>query len=239
MTKSPGLDWSNTNSGHDYEWDSDKCSLQIQTQSTTNNDEFLSVYFMGEEEAIEDFNHDDHNRIAPRFIDIKFSEPMKYHVGQCFVNLVTMKLFDNPPPSKTGKIWTITKSDTQLLIQCSGIQVLTMDFNSAPNGDCERKWPSIIRKIRFSDKDTVSRCFRTVSTCSFEPENGDISVQPSPKLIPETVLPILPGAIVTLYCDHDWFKLNGDKELTCTESGSFKDFPPTACSRGDLNIVTL
>ena len=232
-TQSSGcLDWRDTKSGLDYEWDSDQYSLQIQTKSTTN-DELLRVYLMGEGESFkEDTNPDDHNRIALRFIDIKFSEPMKYLVGQCFVDLVTMKLFDKLPPPETEKIWTIAKSDTQLSIQCSGIQVLKMNFNGSQNFDCERKWSPNIRKIRFSDRDTVSRCFRTVNTCSFESNDLDKSM-PAPKLKPDTLLPILPGDVVTLYCDHDWFKLNGDKELTCTESGSFEDFPPTTCSRGD------
>ena len=119
-----------------------------------------------------------------------------YQIGHCFVDLDQMKEFDKTPPSDEEKIWTIAKGETEILIQCNGVRVLSMNFTEkGDTEDCDKTWRPGVTKIRFSSKDTASLCHRKLRTCSFVSNTH----QPGPKLIPETVLPILPGAVVTLY----------------------------------------
>ena len=192
----------------------------------------MSLYLIGEGESVEnDDPQEIYNRETLRYIEIKFSKPTKYNVGHCLINFDRMIEFDEPPPSTREKLWTITKRETQLLIQCNGVRVLTLEFNKAETDDCEEKWrPGVIR-IRFSSRDTASRRYRIVRTCSFESNHGDKSV-PAPKYKPGTLLPILAGAVVTLHCNHDWFKIIGDDTLTCTEDGYWEPTKQPTCTWG-------
>ena len=165
------------------------------------------------------------------FIEIKFSNPsIVYTLGHCFSSLIDTKQFDVTPPPSYGNsmIWSIFKDETQLLIVCNGVHVLTQDFENVANNDCSKNWSPKIDKIRISNTDTASKCYRTIKECRFDPK--DVS-SPRPKLRPGTILPIEPGKDVTLYCDHDWFKLIGDHTLTCQEGGTFEDFSPPICKK--------
>ena len=174
-----------------------------------------------------------------RFIDIRFSETMKYHIGLCFRTLGMMKEFDEAPNlDKNGGMttWTVVKSGTQLLIQCNGERVLTMDFEKSDVGDCMEKWNKRVESIRFSMGDTASRKHKSVPTCIFEPSFRGIS---APKLITETVLPIRPGEVVTLYCDHDWFDVTGGVTLKCTDDGIFDPSTEPRCTAGKLPLFNF
>ena len=235
-------DWDNTNPREDFEWNSDVRSLQIETVSTSiTNGERLILYLLAEGESVTEETTDMNkksNRERLRFIDIKFSEPMEYQVGHCFKNLNTWKEFGQQPPRNAEK-WTIVKSDAQLLIQCGNTRVLTMDFDKADTKDCKEKWARGVKKIHFSADNTASRCYKTVETCIFESINGDTSV-PNPKLMPETHLPIHSNTVVSLYCDHDWFILTGDKTVTCLNRGIINPTAQTKCTRGEcFDLIQL
>ncbi|KAL5270894.1 hypothetical protein ACHWQZ_G001530 [Mnemiopsis leidyi] len=226
-------DWSNVGRSSDIECDSDDLSLQIQTQLITEKNDLLSLYLIDEGETFDPdkgADTENPNRQTLRFIEIRYSDPMKYLIGHCSSkDLETMTEFDELPPSdRDDLIWTIFKSNTQLLIRCNGALVLTLAFNDSSIGDCRERWHKQFKKIRFSTRDTASKCYRKIRTCSFKPNVGDTA---HPKLVPGTVLPILAGAIVTLYCDHDWFTLTGDDTLTCNSSGDLTPETHPTCTR--------
>ena len=226
--KTPGVNkWCIANKKEDHDWDSDEYPLQIKTNST-NDDDLLSVYLMGNDESAD--------RQSSRFIDIHFSHPMKVSVGYCFVSLDTKENFDDAPPDdKEEMIWTIFKNDAHLLILCEGAPVLTVHFNKTEgySSDCPIKWPKRVEEIRFSESDTAARKYRRVSTCNYRMDPFKTETpKPTPELKPATVFPIIPGAIVTLYCGHEWFKLTGNDTLTCKEGGTFQDFSTVTCDKG-------
>lgn len=59
-----------------------------------------------------------------------------------------------------------------------------------------------------------------------DPENGDVDVDS-----------VIPGSLANFTCDN-WFKLDGDKQLTCQPNGQWSDDIPT-CSKSVSVVVYL
>ena len=61
------------------------------------------------------------------------------------------------PPVEVDKIWTITKTETAIIITCNNVEVLNLVFADNPDDDCETRWGGdVVEQIKFSSYDTAS-----------------------------------------------------------------------------------
>ena len=122
--------------------------LQIKTDSEKGSNDYLTLVA--------------YNRNAtgtPRFqydgighIGIKFSDPIKYLLKWCSSMAFVYKNFTTPLLEEQHKVWTISKTSTNLNITCNGIGVLDFNFETALGGRCVSKWSQDVAKIVFWDR---------------------------------------------------------------------------------------
>ena len=84
-------------------------------------------------------------------------QPMQYVISYC----ISWTDLPVQPPVEVEKTWTITKTDTAIIITCNNVEVLNYLFADSSNSNCV----SLVRggnveKIRFNNGDTASDFYR-------------------------------------------------------------------------------
>ena len=82
------------------------------------------------------------------YVWIRFTEPMTYKIGSCTHDHV---VFETQPVlrAKLEDFWRITKTSTNLIVECNGVVVLDLSFAASPMGECKAKWSQEVVKIAF------------------------------------------------------------------------------------------
>nr|AFK75461.1 putative secretory peptide-51 [Pleurobrachia bachei] len=124
-------------------WDLEATPLQIKTNSTLGSVDLIYVNMYDK----------DGSKIG--FVIVKFSSPMQYNIGYCsdWTDLPVQ------PPVEVEKIWTITKTETVLIIACNNVEVLNYLFADSSNNKCVLQWDGDVVEIMFRD-DTASDFYR-------------------------------------------------------------------------------
>nr|AFK75450.1 putative secretory peptide-40 [Pleurobrachia bachei] len=128
-------------------WDLEETPLQIKTDSTLGSYDkiILKMY--------------DKDGTSTSRLGVKFSSPIEYDISSC-----TSDFLDLPvqPPVEVEKIWTITKTETALIIKCNGVEVLNYLFADSSNSKCITRWGvDVVEQIRFKQNDTASDFYRS------------------------------------------------------------------------------
>ena len=126
-----------------------------------SNDYMTLIFFTHDDNDVSDYH-------SLGYIAVKFSDPLEYHVRSC---TPTYSQFPVTPPTEPSKIWTISKSFTDLTIDCNGARVVHINFANSLS-ECENKWSQNVAKFTFwgssHDKDTASDGYRGIT----QPING-------------------------------------------------------------------
>ena len=75
------------------------------------------------------------------------------------------------PPVEDEKIWTISKTETHLIISCNGVEVLNARFASYTGwgGACSNTWAGdVVEEIIFTSSDTASDFYRSLRMYSIK-----------------------------------------------------------------------
>ena len=119
--------------------------LQIKTDSTLGNGEKIYVKMFGKDSSL----------IGG--LSVKFSDPMKYQIASC--TSVGTKL--STVPAEVDKIWTITKTETALIITCNDVEVLNYLFADSSDSRCVPTWgDDVVEEIMFRRDDSASDFYR-------------------------------------------------------------------------------
>ena len=144
------------------------------------------------------------------YFDIEFSKTILYWVGKCTSN--SYQPFTTTP-SEQEKIWTITKTSTNLIVHCNGVEVLDFEFASSSRSECVEKWSTDVSKVAFWDdggdeRDTASDEYRMKpTTCDSLPDVAHLEIKTGS-------LPAHYKDSVTVQCSSG-FTLRGDTTIIC------------------------
>lgn len=184
----------------------------------TGSDEFIGLV-VHKAEATKVDDYDDLGYIA-----IQFSSPLKYYVHYCYEgDLWKLKEFPTSPPTEQEKIWTITKTFTDLAIDCNGVRVLSLNFAQHSRSECAARWSQDVSQIVFYNKDgsdepdTASDMYRRIPYCNILPDIAHLVVESGE-------LPVNQGTPVTVEC-RDGYSLEGDNVITCQNGNVFTGNP--------------
>eukprot|EP00116_Pleurobrachia_bachei_P003169 sb/3463431/ len=195
-------DWTGVEGGTDIPWDLEGTPLQIKTNSTLGSNEEISVEMYKTGGII--FSH----------VDVRFTSPMQYYMAYCsdWTDLPVQ------PPVEVNKIWTITKTETALIITCNGVEVLNLLFADSSISDCVPKLGGdVVEEIAFRSGDTASDFYRaeTIECPAFTVEGstkGNWTTSPT-------------GTITTIECVENYL-LEGSATLTCQDDGTWSSDVP-------------
>ena len=128
-------------------WDLEAIPLQIKTDSALGSDERIWVWMYNEDGSF----------IGT--VIVKFSSTMQYWIGSCTSTYTDLRV---QPPVEVDKIWTITKTETAVIITCNNVEVLNYLFADGSNSDCVKRWDgNVVEQILFdSSIDTASDFYR-------------------------------------------------------------------------------
>ena len=85
---------------------------------------------------------------------VTFFSPMQYWIGYCMSKWEVLPV---QPPDEVDKIWTIIKTDSALIITCTGLEVLNLVFADSSDSNCIPKWGGdVVEMIQFDSEDTAS-----------------------------------------------------------------------------------
>ena len=120
--------------------------LQIKTDSTLGSGEKILVQTFGK----------DNSFIGG--VSVKFSSTIQYQIAACTSGDTKLSV---QPPAEMDKIWTIIKTETDLIITCNNVEVLNYLFADSSDSDCVPRWRGdIVEEIRFTTDDTASDFYR-------------------------------------------------------------------------------
>eukprot|EP00116_Pleurobrachia_bachei_P012374 sb/3472636/ len=155
----------------------------------------------------------DNNGSTISNVIVSFSSPMQYSIGYC-----TSSLTDLPvqPPVEVDKIWTITKTETALIITCSNVEVLNFLFADSSESQCVSRWGRDMEQIMFIHSGTASDFYKAGVKCpAFTVEGstqGNWTASPT-------------GTTATIKCEANHIFV-GSATLTCQEDGSWSSDVP-------------
>ena len=160
QTKIHFSEW--TNVERFIEWDLEKDSLQVKTDSETGSGDYLTIMFYAADE--EDFYEFD----SLGYLWIKFDDPITFFVEHCTDDDYEFDFAGAELPTEPNKIWTFRKSSTDLTIDCNGVRVLNLNFASASLSSeelCHSHWSQDVAKMYFwmiddGEQDTASDAYR-------------------------------------------------------------------------------
>ena len=95
---------------------------------------------------------------------MKFSNPPQYKIGWC------TDLVDFTAPEEQVKVWTITETETSVVLTCNGVEIVNFQYSDSTKNKCVPKWSSDATKIIFKDEnngggtDTASDKYRAKPT---------------------------------------------------------------------------
>nr|AFK75437.1 putative secretory peptide-27 [Pleurobrachia bachei] len=143
---------------------------------------------------------------------------VQYEIYKCVFPFRSLPV---QPPSEVIKIWTITKTDTALIITCNGVEVLNYLFTDSTDSLCgPLAQPDSVEEIHFSgDHDQASDFYRAEPKCPAFTVEG--STQRNWADSPA-------GTTATIGCAATHI-LMGNATLTCQQDGSWSsDLPQCA-----------
>ena len=94
-------------------------------------------------------------------MSIQFFTDPNYEIGWC-TDDGERHPFPATFPTEQVKIWTITKTDISLKIECNGVDLATYKFSDSTRSTCLEHWgPGVERtQIKFIEDDKASDAFR-------------------------------------------------------------------------------
>eukprot|EP00116_Pleurobrachia_bachei_P009434 sb/3469696/ len=130
-------------------WDLEATPLQITTDSTLGSDEMIWVRMFDKDGSISGY------------VKVDFSSTMQYWIGYCSTSWTNLPV---EPPLEVDKIWTITKTETALIIACNNVQVLNYLFADGLNKYCVKYWGGdVVEQIAFIGSGTASDFYKVDS----------------------------------------------------------------------------
>ena len=140
-------DWTAVEIDADIPWDLEGTPLQIKTDSILGSDEQIYVKMNGM----------DNKYIG--YVYVKFSSQMQYRIAYCIYGWTDLPV---EPPAEVDKIWTITKTETALIITCNEVEVLNFLFADISSMSiCVSRWGgSVVEQIEFGNFDTASDFYK-------------------------------------------------------------------------------
>ena len=129
-------------------WDLEGTPLQIKTDSALDSDEEIGVVM-----------YDKDGSFISSF-GVKFfskTSTVRYYVSYCTSNMPDLPV---QPPVEEDKIWTITKTETALIITCNGVEVLNYLFADSSDSKCVPAWGGDVEEIYFRLDDRASDFYR-------------------------------------------------------------------------------
>lgn len=189
------------------DYDLEAHPLQIKTDSKTGSGDHLTLMLFKKETG--DISR--YNDLG--YLGIRFRDPPGYWIKHCYK-------YRNLPPvsSEEKKIWTFTKTSTNLIIDCNGQRVMDIEFGSVSQF-CATRWSQDVAKIAFykggdADDDTASDEYRIApQTCTALPDTANLEIDSG-------TLPVEQGAKVTVKCS-DGYRLEGNTIITCHQGKVF------------------
>eukprot|EP00116_Pleurobrachia_bachei_P001031 sb/3461293/ len=201
------LNWEAVNHQVKIPWNLERTPLQIKTNSTLGSDERVK------------FNMFTRDKRWSGLVDVRFTSPMQYWIGPCSTSWTDMPV---QPPVKVEKIWTITKSETALIITCNDITVVNYLFtdSSRNSNKCVvNMGGDVVEHISFHENDTASDFYNSASEPVECPAfTVDGSTQGSWTASPT-------GTTATIKCAATHI-LVGNSTLNCQEDGSWSSDLP-------------
>ena len=126
-------------------WDLETTPLQVKTDSTAGSNDRIFVAMFDK----------DRNWLAN--VGMKFSSPMQYWINYCY----SLGNLPVQPPVEVDKIWTITKTDTNIIITCNNVEVLNYLFvDTITFTNCvSRVGGDVVEEIQFRDEGSKDKAF--------------------------------------------------------------------------------
>eukprot|EP00116_Pleurobrachia_bachei_P012768 sb/3473030/ len=144
------MNWKTVRKGVTISWDLEETPLQIKTDSTLGSGVQMWMKMYDNEE----------NPIA--YVAVKFSSSLTYKIGKCIENWTDLTV---QPPVEVDKIWTITKTETALIITCNDVEVLNYLFTDSSNSNCVPKLGgNVVQYIEFISSDSASDFYKEMPT---------------------------------------------------------------------------
>ena len=123
-------------------WDLEGTPLQIKTDSVLGSGEKMRV------------NVYDKNGTFITGVGMRFSSTIQFAISHCTTGWTDLP---EQPQADVDKIWTITKTETSIIISCYSVDVLNYQFADSSDSDCVAKWGgNVVDQIMFKDDDTAS-----------------------------------------------------------------------------------
>ena len=130
-------------------WDLEGTPLQIKTDSAMGSGDQIAL-FMSDKDS---------GYIG--YLNVLFystvESTMTYQFGYC----ADWTYLPVQPPEEMDKIWTITKTETALIIICNEVEVLNYLFADSSDSRCGTEWGRDVEKIMFDkESDKASDFYR-------------------------------------------------------------------------------
>ena len=120
--------------------------LQIKTDSALGSEEWIMMRMF------------DKGSSYISTMGVRFSSTMNYAINDCFGGYTDLPM---QPPVEADKIWTITKTETALIITCNDVEVVNYLFADSSNSNCAAKWGGdVVEQIKFHSVDKASDFYR-------------------------------------------------------------------------------
>ena len=91
-------------------------------------------------------------------IRVMLPDPPQYKIGLC------TDWVDFTAPEEQIKVWTITETETSVVLTCNGVEIVNYLFSGSDDDGCVPRWGKDATKIIFKDTDTASDKYRTKPT---------------------------------------------------------------------------
>eukprot|EP00116_Pleurobrachia_bachei_P006482 sb/3466744/ len=197
-------DWTVVQRGVRIPWDLEGTPLQIKTDSTLDSDDVIMVDMYEGTSYI-------------GYVRVLITTPnVMWYLEHCapWDNLPVQ-----PPREEVDKIWTISKTETALIITCNDVEVLNYLFADSSDSTCVPRWIHDVENIEFnSPTDTASDIYRAAPIPECPAFTVERSTQGNWDASPA-------GTIVTVDCIANHI-LDGSETLTCQEDGTWSNDVP-------------
>eukprot|EP00116_Pleurobrachia_bachei_P009403 sb/3469665/ len=203
-------DWTAVEGGVKIPFDLEAIPLQIKTDSVFGSSEKIIVRMFGKYNS------------SIGGVRVKFSSTIKYFISECMTSYPDLPV---QPPGEVDKIWTITKTETAIIITCNNVEVLHHLFTDSSNSNCVPRWGGdVVEEIEFSTgDDTASDFYRAVHCPAFSVDGsaqGNWTASPT-------------GTTATIECAANHI-LVGSATLNCQENGTWSSDIPLCDKIGKL-----
>ena len=133
------------------DYDIEDNPLQIMTDSVVGSEDLLRVGFYTQDDT---YSGD---------MYVKFTDPPQYWIGYCNADWVTFTA-----PEEQVRTWTITKTETSVVLACNGVEIVNYLFSESTRDVCVSYWSRDATKMKFRSNsngiDTASDKYRAKPT---------------------------------------------------------------------------